>query len=441
MIRVLDPKISLNNNKYGIYLSYLILKESGLIHSFVSSSPFDIIFTDNDDLFNIPLNIFKIDITKDFKLYKVVKDEIIQREPLFDNYILNFRELIKESFPLKWMFFKKWRNNAPYAVALSHDVDRTRYYSVTNYLRMMFKKSKDFKFKKGLYYLFHPKEDPYFQLKKLHEIEDENDVKSTFFFLTVKRDKHGRRYNLKNYHSILKNLNNSGWEVALHGSLKSKNSLNRLISEKNYIERLLDDKVKGLRYHHLIEEEKPLRFAELAGFEYDSSLSSSKEWVVRRGFTSPFYPWNEFVKRELQIYELPVNITDMALIGNNNYDMNFIDRIKKSGGLLHLLWHQRFFGPGFEDLSSIYWNIVYKAKEENAWISTISEIVDFIKAKNSIKILPDISGMRNYYDIENIVLSKATSMPEMKIKGKGKIKKISKENYLLHLYRGDVILL
>lgn len=441
IIKVLDPKISLRNKSE--YCSWIktALEMSGLVHLVVERLPCDMVFRDRKDAggFDARLEIQTDDLAL---LSEAFAEKRTANEFFLEDFAWTVYSKAAENFSDRACFVSRWPNGAPYAVTPTHDVDRTRFFSPTNFARNLLKKNHSYSFRESLKFLFNPKEDPYYCIEKLRDFEGKMGVKSTFFFLAVKRDAHGRRYDAGKMKTVLKDLAVGGWEIALHASIQSKKNPGRLKKEKRKIERASEKNVTGLRYHYLLESEEALYDAELAGFAYDSSVAHPRKWEFVRPSCSYYAPWHKEISRRLKITEFPITLTDMALIAGQEYSPDYADFIKKRKGILNLLWHQRMFSEMFDGrFSEIYESILTEAKKEGAWIATLSEIEEFIDAKKRLRPVNGKNILRAGSDLKNVVLSFMDKRCSPEIRGNGNIEKIGPSEFKVSLFCGDEVVL
>ncbi|KQC13034.1 MAG: hypothetical protein APR63_01355 [Desulfuromonas sp. SDB] len=437
MITVLNPQLSLKKYPPFVYVVETLLEVSGLIYRLVNRTPCDLAFQYNSG--NIPGVKFVQEVKSYEKIVPFLTGEKTVNLPIVETEAEKFLNKCKRIFPHEWMYFSKWPCSSPFAVGLSHDVDRIRYYSWSNVLRLWFNRKLNLDINKTIYYLTHPYQDPYFQIENLALQELNRGVTSTFFFLTVPRDSHGRRYKVKTLSPKLAELSSMNFEIGLHASIKSKKSVKKLNREKEILQKIVKNKINGVRYHYLMKNDNFLVFPDLAGFLYDSSLSSSKIWTIPRGVTYPHQPWCGFLNRKLQIREIVLTVHDMALINGYSFNPQFISRIIKAGGLLTVLWHQRFMASPFENFTRQYWDIVDWGKREKGWFATLSEIVNFCNCRKSILFVPDKDILRSYFKIDDLDLNQSLSLSSPRLKGKGSVKKITPGKFRLNLHSGDVL--
>lgn len=290
----------------------------------------------------------------------------------------------------------KWPDDKKFAVCLTHDVDRIKksYQYFTRFTRFLEK----FEMKNAsneifcFFEFYFRKEcgnDPYWNFKKIIEIEKKYSVKSTFFFLNEK----GKinlfkpetwklylgRYNIKNPKivKIIKKLNSEGWEIGLHGSYESYKNKKLLKKEKEELEMILGEPVYGIRQHHLnLDIPRTWKIQEELGFEYDASFGFRDRIGFKGNSFFPFHPFNSL------FLEMPLTIMDSALFSSYNSIIDVWEECKKiieiaerENAVLTILWHQRSFNKKeFLNRSKIYEDLIKLCKEKNAWVTTAGEI-------------------------------------------------------------------
>jgi len=268
-------------------------------------------------------------------------------------------------------------------VALSHDVDKTlkTYQYITKILKSLL--SLDMKsFLYQISSLF--RKNPYWNFDKIIEIENEYNVKSTFFFLNesirfklfnIKNWKLSLgNYKIDNSHIVktIKYLHENGWEIGVHGSYNSYKSYDLLKTEKDELESIVGHKIIGIRQHYLNLNEDTWKLQQEAGYLYDASLGYTRNIGFKDEIYFPFQP----LKKEFLVFPLP--IMDFCLINKKNSWESFLqlmDDIEARNGILVINWHQRVFNnqefPGYREL---YIKIIEECLRRNAKFSTLSEL-------------------------------------------------------------------
>jgi len=291
----------------------------------------------------------------------------------------------------------KWPKNKRFAVCLTHDVDEIKktYQYLTRSFRFL-KSGEIMNLKNEIVSLVKKLngKEPYWTFEEIMDLERKLGVKSTFFFLNETGrvtlfDRstwrhYGRRYNFedKKVAEIIRLLHAEGWEVGLHGSFYSYDDANLLKKEKEKLEKVLRDKVVGIRQHNLnLKIPTTWKIQKELGFEYDTSLGYNHQVALPWGKCFPFFPNDG--KKPIGILEIPLIIQDTALFKYKNVwerCLKMIELVENRGGVLTILWHHSVFNeqeyPGW---SEIYKKIIEVCKERNAWVTTGREIANWWK--------------------------------------------------------------
>ena len=117
-------------------------------------------------------------------------------------------------------------------------------------------------------------ENLYRNIPEYMEIEENFDVRSTFFFRTFYENG-----NVLDYEDDIKQLQKLDWEIGLHTNPSSINDLDKIRLEKEKLESISGKQIIGNRVHYLnYNSELPEKLEKL-GFSYDSSLRHSKDII------------------------------------------------------------------------------------------------------------------------------------------------------------------
>lgn len=273
-----------------------------------------------------------------------------------------------------------------FALCLTHDVDRpyktfqSPYYAV---------KERDVSHLRSLA----SSERPYWQFEEIMELEEELGVRSTFFFLNEKqlfRDKKPLdwvkpknwklftgRYDITDEEvvDVIQTLDESGWEIGLHGSYESYKDIERLRYEKETLEVILGHEIAGGRQHYLnLEQPKTWEYHQEIGLQYDASLGSSTTF----GFNSYYellHPLNnDFVVFPLTAMETAIMNASSKVEAVKTKCYRLLEEARDNNAIMTILWHPRFFNElEFGRYREVFIYIVNTAKEMNAWIGPCGE--------------------------------------------------------------------
>jgi len=278
-----------------------------------------------------------------------------------------------------------WPSGAPFAVALTHDVDRIRKtYQYVTHLRRVSGWNRLPSILRG--------REPYSNFVQIMELERAYGTKSTFYFLeetrplallrprewTLSLGKY--RFAEKPVRAAIDMLDSSGWEIGLHGSFESFRNESLLRREKQALEDVVGHEVEGVRQHYLnLDVPKTWEIQRRVGFEYDSSLG----WRDRIGLEGipnrPFSPFRD------AFLVLPLAVMDGALFESERTEerarsrlLSVFARAAEEFALVVVLWHQRFVNAAeFPREYRTYEFVLRHARAAGAWMATAGEVASW----------------------------------------------------------------
>jgi peptidoglycan/xylan/chitin deacetylase (PgdA/CDA1 family) len=267
-------------------------------------------------------------------------------------------------------------------VALSHDVDRTKktYQYLTHSLKALSKFNiKDVLTEIGT--IFTP--NKYWGFDEILKIENDFDVKSTFFFLneTIPFNLFspsnwqlslGRyKINSSEIINIIKYLDKNGWEIGLHGSYSSHENKNLLASEKSILESITGHEILGIRQHYLNLSQNTWKFQNDIGLKYDTSWGLNNDIGFRENRFKPFHPFNN------EFLVIPMSIMDIAFVDAKNKWEKFktiIDTTISENSILVINWHTNYFNEiEFPNYKTDYIKIIEECKKYNSRFYTLKD--------------------------------------------------------------------
>lgn len=320
------------------------------------------------------------------------KENFLNR-PVVNEYIELLWEWI-DSFGLGFKRRKLWEDK-DFAVCLTHDVDTVKKYkayppmltigSLTlrqKDLRRIFATIIDyFKAKLG--------KDPYDNFSYIMKLEGRFGFKSSFYFMSGGNTKYDASYSINDSYiiSLIKILQEKGFEVGLHPSFNSYNNFQMLNLEKEKLEKAAKNAIFGGRQHYLIwKTPNTWRNLEKAGLKYDVTLSFADHEGFRCGICFPYKPFDIVQNRVLDIWELPLTVMDTSLFVYQSLTPEegfqrikaLVDTIKKYNGVFVLLWHN----SSFDELRLPGWGQVYEKTLEyigkpNIFNDTAKGVIDW----------------------------------------------------------------
>jgi len=290
-----------------------------------------------------------------------------------------------------------WPNQRSFALALSHDVDRVakrwQYFYYTTLAVLNGQANRVWRHVQSFGALLQG-DDPYWNFGRIMALEEELDVRSTFFLL----NEQGQaslfrprsmvlflgRYSMeeKRVRRIIRELHAGGWEVGLHGSYNSFRDEALLRREKSELETILGEPVMGIRQHYLnLDIPETWQIQASVGFAYDSSLGFSDRLGLRWGASRPFYPRVTLTGSEIPILEIPQAMMDSHLIGVEDAWSRvqaLIDTVERQQGVLTINWHQRVFNPWeYQEHQDMYCRIVRECRKRGAWVASLGAIASW----------------------------------------------------------------
>jgi len=223
----------------------------------------------------------------------------------------------------------------------------------------------------------------YWNFDDIMETEDKLGAKSTFFFLqesipfellNISNWKLSLgRYDIYNdkVANVIKTLDDQGWEIGLHGSYLSFNSLKLLKNERKQLEEVLGHEIIGIRQHYLNLNDKTWEYQQQAGFKYDSTWGFTDRIGYKNNRVKPFKPIDG------AFIEFPLAIMDSCYMEDNNKEQNLekvIAQTRESGGILVLNWHSNSWNAGeYPGYKQNYIKIIRDLQKEGAIFKTLSE--------------------------------------------------------------------
>ena len=339
----------------------------------------------------------------------------VEGQPLVDLYIRVLRQKIAEKAGTE-AFHGNWPKGKRFALVLSHDVDTVSAANATAVwncvLRAASEKTASGKvimsaaalrraamspLRLGLAYprwLTRPDRG----LEMVCRIEERYGVRSTFFVFAphVKpfhpldcpysyREKVIFAKKRVRLDRVLDEIGGNGWEIGLHGGVRSHADAVALGEQKQAVENALGRRVMSLRQHYLcFETDRTWIAQEGAGLSYDSTHGYNRLRGFRGSCCLPFRPFSLSLNRELDMWEVPLNVQDCAIdkkAGEEGDDhaevMKLLSAAAETGGVATLSWHpDRFSDPGFRPLAEMYERILRWAQEKDALIGSVGQVME-----------------------------------------------------------------
>ncbi len=224
--------------------------------------------------------------------------------------------------------------------------------------------------------------NPLNQMHSLVETERERDLPATYFVIVRRLHRRDGNYDIHDAPvlELLKNLQDLGMEIALHGSYTSNETRQGLKEEFQVLERL-GFCSHGNRQHWVrFTLDRLIPSLEYADAAYDSSIGWSDQIGFRAGASFAFPPYNFAEERAARFLEIPLAIMDHSLLripGGEDAQFAELSRLLATSrafpcGALSILWHPTAFGGAQLPVQAgnLFWGLAEKRHEWNdTWMS------------------------------------------------------------------------
>ncbi|OPY69596.1 MAG: hypothetical protein A4E57_01081 [Syntrophorhabdaceae bacterium PtaU1.Bin034] len=346
----------------------------------------------------------------------VIGDSLFARlklydRPLANTYIEVLRRKIEEVSPARHVPEK-----APFAIALSHDVDTLSRYSVTAFRNNLVSAlhSREFasRTKLAAYagvslaaaafkYVLRPRDARF--LDEFCTLESTYGARSTFFLLPPRvhsasrldephsyseKVVYGKRWH--EFAHAIRMVKDSGWEIGLHAGIGSFCDPLLLDRQRKALETIVGGRIWSVR-HHLLQfnANDTWEAQERVRIEYDSTYGFNDHVGFRSCFCHPYKPFSLTKKREINVWEIPLVIQDKALfrMGGSYEEMldtclRALKEVQKWGGVAALLWHSDAVRVRrYPRLFDLYRSLLEWASQQSAFIGSIADAGDWWKAQ------------------------------------------------------------
>ena len=307
---------------------------------------------------------------------------------------------------------QRWPGGARFAVCLTHDVDNVAAYS----LKMLFRRMRNqlpaalrtredravrglkASLARSVTSCLWTRPDPLACYERWLDIESAVGARSTFLFLPDNYEKRhysdgGYRYedriafdgNPCTVGEMMREIHRRGWEVGLHASWTSYDSVARMKRQKEQVEKAIDAEVVSVRHHNLhFDIRETPRVHHEAGLLVDSSIGFNDDVGFRYNTCHPWLLRDLEQGRDLGVVELPLIVQEKCLVKNAaggdaglavEKALSLADRVRDSGGVLTLLWHPGTIRSPL--YVSVYERLLTSLKERGAWFGTMAEVADY----------------------------------------------------------------
>jgi hypothetical protein len=312
-------------------------------------------------------------------------------EPVVNRYLLLLERSVREAASRSGRSLLKkleWPGGEAYCVSATHDVDRLAKWRGRSLLKGVIS-GKVLEVARSLRDV---RLDPWWNFDTIREMERNAGIGSSFYFFGLKRGERGGRYDCRDIGGLLKELSSSGCEIGLHGSFGSMFEKSGLEAEKLALERAAGCAVSGVRQHYLrFHPEKTVSSMDHIGFDYDASVGFSDRVGFRSSMCLPYRPFGFDRREAMRIVEVPLALMDGGLpkdeARRKEIILKLVANVRRTSGLLSLLWHQRSFdGKDFPGLSELFGWTLAKTGEDAPYFATHEELCRWWRAREAANI-------------------------------------------------------
>lgn len=269
--------------------------------------------------------------------------------------------------------FRYWPDAAPFAAALSHDVDRLRAPSRREVLRSWLRPSPSGARARYRFRDFVRGSVKLEPLAAIWRAEEPARGASTFFVGAVRRGPTDYAYELAEAAGLIAEVAAAGRELGLHASHYSCDDGAALREEKERLEAAAGREVEGVRGHYLrLGPEGGWPAVAAAGFAYDATFGWASEVGFRAGAALPYRPFDGDADRPYDFVEIPLAAMDGALFQYKRLGprralaatLRLVDEAAATDGLCSLIWHYRAFRGGvFPEWGGVFESAVARVAE------------------------------------------------------------------------------
>ena len=178
--------------------------------------------------------------------------------------------------------------------------------------------------------------NPYYNIPIYIELEEQFDVRSTFFFRTIYENG-----NYLDYEDDIKSLINGGWEIGLHSDPSSICDIDNILYEKTKLENLTKTTINANRVHYLgFNSELPKNLQKL-GFVYDSSMRTSKDRIDKNEMG--YYKFDKLVEFPITLMDAYMftymKIKEEQIISTFKSTLNYGRKLNSDFNIITVIWH------------------------------------------------------------------------------------------------------
>jgi hypothetical protein len=188
--------------------------------------------------------------------------------------------------------------------------------------------------------------------------------------------------------AMMREIDERGWEVSLHGSISSATIPGVLVRQKREIEEVIARPAETTRQHYL--QYAPSGTAALqaeAGFVADGTQGFNDIIGYRAGTSFPYRVWDWSTNCALPLLQFPLHIQDGPLLRSAptveravETCSRFLDQVQATGGCLGLLFHPASLST--DRGQAVYREVLQEAHRRGAWGCSMREAAQWWLARS-----------------------------------------------------------
>lgn len=349
---------------------------------------------------------------------KGIADKKIFEEPNVNTLFLILERLIAEKFAIERAKEKRYPSGKQFAVVLTHDIDTVKksikdrakhaWHGLNRGLQLC-RCGKLSKIPQEIVGTFAKVagNKKYNNIGYLSALEEKNNLRSGFnVYVRSKRNKSGLLRRLYNpdydistdigLREEIKKLLDKDFEIGIHGSYSSGQSISFLSEEVKILGGIVQRKILGGRQHFLdYSVSGTPEVFNAAAIEYDTSVGFRDINGFRAGACLPYYLYSLAADNMTDVLEIPLLIMDGVLFDRGDgvresawqSAKSILEKIKSAEGCCSVVWHQRVFNnqdyPSWEE---VYLMLIAWVRDNNGVLLRPGDLNRFWRNKKKNKL-------------------------------------------------------
>ncbi len=298
--------------------------------------------------------------------------------PLVDYLFAIIVDVLEDYCQMNNIPFKRINLLPQHTFLLSHDVDRIETYSLYNTINsvkqvLLQANKKNFtSAKKHIieYFRFQNRDNSLWDFPLLRKIEQEFNLKSTYYFLNKGKLHQDAYYSLTSPQilALINTIQADQNEIGLHLTIAGNQDESIVAQNLEKLNKLIKEKIVGTRSHWLrFEARTTPDILEKLGIIYDSSIGHYSHEGFRSGTCLPYKLFSFSQNRILNIWELPLIYMDCMILDYQDISERealnklsaLLQEVIKFKGIYSVLWHNgNFANPHPYNRYKFYRNII-----------------------------------------------------------------------------------